>query len=40
MVIVQKPVNARKKGPIDDEDALVQHQVQRNSVRESEDIPK
>lgn len=40
MVIVQKRTDVRKDGLGNEEDALVQHQIQRNSVRKSESIPK
>ena len=40
MVVVQKRTDVRKDGPSDEEDALVLHQIQRNNVRESENVPK
>ena len=40
MVIVQKRTDVRKDGLGNEEDALVRHQIQRNSVRKSESIPK
>ena len=40
MVIVQERTDVRKDGLGNEEDALVQHQIQRDNVRESEDISK
>ena len=40
MVIVQARPDVRKDGPSYEEDTLVQHQIQRDNVRESENIPK
>ena len=40
MVFVQKRADVRKDGPRDEEDAMVQHQIQRDNVRKSEDVPK
>lgn len=40
MLIVQKRADVRKDGPRDEEDAMVQHQIQRDNLRKSEGIPK
>lgn len=40
MVFVQKRTDVRKDGHRDEKDAMVQHQIQRNYVRKSEDVPK
>ena len=40
MVVVQKRTDVRKDGSRDEEDALVLHQIQRDNVRKSEDVPK
>ena len=40
MVVVPKRTDVRKDGPSDEENAVVQHQIQRDSVREPEGIPE